>query len=169
MLVVPALDQTREHLFKDCPEWEAQQKILWAKVKKETGRWKDRWKIRDLLAEERCSRAVLDFLSSTGVGRHVPAEDDVVSEESEAELREWEEGQEAVEPGAGRESSPLLLPTPDFMSSFLCLFPLSLSLLFPWRVSHLSGTGQGGGQRGACNMPSPRGQRTGNGLYIIPP
>jgi len=25
-----------------CPEWKAQQKILWAEVKKETGRWKDR-------------------------------------------------------------------------------------------------------------------------------
>ena len=61
--------QTREHLFKACPEWKAQQKILWAEVRKETGRWKDRWKIRDLLADERCSRAVLDFLSSTDVER----------------------------------------------------------------------------------------------------
>jgi len=38
-----------------CPEWKAQQKILWVEVKKETRRWKDRWKIRDLLADERCS------------------------------------------------------------------------------------------------------------------
>jgi len=29
--------QTREHLFKVCPEWKAQQKILWAEVLKETG------------------------------------------------------------------------------------------------------------------------------------
>jgi len=52
-----------------CPEWEAQQKILWAEVRKETGRWKDRWEIRDLLADERCGRAVLDFFSTTDVGR----------------------------------------------------------------------------------------------------
>ena len=88
--------QTREHLFKVCPEWKAQQKILWAEVRKETGRWKDRWKIRDLLVDERCSLAVLDFLSSTDVGRQVPAEEgDAVNEVSEAELREWMEEPEA--------------------------------------------------------------------------
>ena len=47
--------QTRNHLFKERPEWKPQQKILWAKVKKETGRWKDRWIIRDFLADGRCS------------------------------------------------------------------------------------------------------------------
>jgi len=61
--------QTRDHLFKERPRWKPQQKILWAEVKKETGRWKDRWKIRDLLADGRCSRTVLNFLSSTDVGR----------------------------------------------------------------------------------------------------
>jgi len=30
--------QTRDHLFKVCPEWKAQQKILWAEVRKESGR-----------------------------------------------------------------------------------------------------------------------------------
>ena len=35
-------------------EWKAQQKILWVEVKKETRRWEDRWKIQDLLADERC-------------------------------------------------------------------------------------------------------------------
>jgi len=47
---------------------------------------------------------VLDFLSSTDVGRLVPPleESDGGSEVSEAELREWEEGQEAEElPGGG--------------------------------------------------------------------
>jgi len=29
--------QTRDHLFKVCPEWKVQQKILWAEVLKETG------------------------------------------------------------------------------------------------------------------------------------
>ena len=111
--------QTRDHLFKECPEWKPQQKILWAEVKKETGRWKVRWKVRDLLADGRCSRVVLDFLSSTDVGRRVPAEeDDAVSAVSELEVREWleEPGAEAGELGAGGES-PLFLPTPDFMAS----------------------------------------------------
>jgi len=45
-------------------------------VRKETGRWKSGWRIRDLLADERCSRAVLDFLTSTDVGRRVPTEEE---------------------------------------------------------------------------------------------
>ena len=49
------------------------QKILLAEVRKETGKWKRRWKIQDLLPDRRCSQAVLDFLTSTDVGRIVPA------------------------------------------------------------------------------------------------
>jgi len=82
--------QTRDHLFKECPEWKPQQKILWMEVKKETGRWKDRWKVRDLLADGRGSRAVLDFLATTDVGWRVPGEeDDAVSAVSELEVRKW--------------------------------------------------------------------------------
>jgi hypothetical protein len=108
--------QTRDHLFKECPEWKPQQKILWAEVKKETGRWKDRWKVRDLLADGRCSRAVLDFLSATDVGRRVPGveEDDAMSAVSEQERLE-EQGAGAEESGGG--GTPLFLPTPDFMAS----------------------------------------------------
>jgi len=68
-------------------------------VRKETGRWKCRWKIRGLLADKRCRRAVLDFLTSADVRRQVPAEaEDRASEASEAELREWVEG---LQVGAG--------------------------------------------------------------------
>ena len=77
--------------------------------KKETGRWKDRWKIRDLLAEGRCSQAVLDFLSSMDVGRQVPTkEDDAVSAVSKLEVREWLDEQEvgAEEPGGGIHHVP---------------------------------------------------------------
>jgi len=112
--------QTRDHLFKECPEWKPQQKILWAEVKKETGRWKDRWKVRDLLADAGCTRAVLDFLSTTDVARRMPAEaeEDAVSAVSELEVREWleEQGAGAEEQDAGGEP-PLFLPTPDFMAS----------------------------------------------------
>jgi len=87
-------------------------------VKNETGRWKDRWKVRDLLADGRCSQAVLDFLSTTDVGRRVPVEeDDAVSPVSELEVREWleEQGAGTEDPDAG--GTPLFLPTPNFMAS----------------------------------------------------
>jgi hypothetical protein len=54
---------------------------------------KDRSKIRDLLADVRCSQAALDYLSTTDAGT-APAEDDAQSEASEwerRERREWEE------------------------------------------------------------------------------
>jgi hypothetical protein len=51
--------QTREHLF-NCPNWKAQQKTLCAEVRRETRRAKDRFKIRDLFADERRSLAILD-------------------------------------------------------------------------------------------------------------
>jgi len=66
---------------------------------------------------------VLDFLSSTDVGRLVPAveEDDVGSDVSEWNLRErWEREEEwraeAEAVGAGAEP-PLFLPMPSFMAS----------------------------------------------------
>ena len=115
--------QTRDHLFKECPKWKGEQKILWAEVRKETGRWKGRWRIRDLFADRRCSQAVLDFLTMTDVGRIVPAVEekaDAKSELSEWELRECQEREEerrkeAEALGTGEEP-PLFLPTPPFMA-----------------------------------------------------
>jgi hypothetical protein len=117
--------QTREHVFKNCPEWKEQQKGLWAEVWKETGRGKSRFKIRDLLVDGRCSQAVLDFLTSTDVGRLVPtpgAEEDAQSEASEWERRERREKEEerrveAEELSAEVEELPLFLPTPAFMAT----------------------------------------------------
>jgi len=62
---------------------------------------------------------VLDFLSTTDVGRRVPVvEDDAVSAVSELEVREWLEEQEAgAEESGAEEEPPLFLPTPDFMAS----------------------------------------------------
>jgi len=121
--------QTRDHLFKVCPEWKMQQKILWAEALKETERWKSRWTVRDLLADGRCGQAVLDFLSSTDVGRLVPPLEERIagSQVPEWELRERRERDEereaeAVEVGAAGEVDaggelPLFLPTPPFMAS----------------------------------------------------
>ena len=77
---------------------------------------------RDLLADERCGQMVLDFLSSTDMGRLVPPleESDATSEVSERELRERRERKEerdaeAEELGTEGEAGEellLFLPTP---------------------------------------------------------
>ena len=79
------------------------------------------------LADERCSRAELDFLTSTDVGRRVPAEEDAGSEASEWELRERRERGEEREAEAGElgaagelcawKELPLFLPAPSPMTS----------------------------------------------------
>ena len=81
-----------------------------------------RFESRDLLADVRCSHAVLDFLSTTDVGRLVPSEEDAGSEASEWELRERREREEerradAEELGAEGEQPPLLPPMPSFIAS----------------------------------------------------
>jgi ribonuclease HI len=67
----PCEVQTREHLFKNCRRWKLQQKTLWAEVRRDTGRGKNRFKIRDLFADDRCTRPILSFLRATRVGREV--------------------------------------------------------------------------------------------------
>jgi len=49
-------------------------------VLKESGRRKHRFTIRDLLADKKCSQAVLNFLSALEVGRLVPTGEDAGSE-----------------------------------------------------------------------------------------
>jgi len=85
--------QMRDHLLKVCPEWKAQQKILWAEVQKESREWKSRWGIRDILADGSCGQVVLVSLSSTDVGRLVPTEEDAGNNVLEWQLQqrwEWE-------------------------------------------------------------------------------
>jgi len=62
-----------------------QQIIPWAEVKKETVRWKSRWKIRDLLED---GQAVLYNLAASDAGSRELAEEDPGSEASDRELRE---------------------------------------------------------------------------------
>jgi len=71
--------ETLEHPFKCCPRWKRQQEILWAEVRRETGKGKGLFKIRDHFADERCSQAILDLLATTDVGKLAPkpAEEDV--------------------------------------------------------------------------------------------
>jgi len=97
--------------------------VLWKEVWNKIKRGKRRFAIRDLLADDRCSKAVLDFLSTTEVGRLVPppAEEDAQNEVPEWELRERREREEerraeAERLGTGVEE-PMFLPTPAFMAS----------------------------------------------------
>ena len=60
-----ALSRRGDHLFKHCSRWKDQQAELWARVKEATERAKRKWRVGDLLADGRCSPAVLDFLRST--------------------------------------------------------------------------------------------------------
>jgi hypothetical protein len=89
--------QTREHLFKNCPRWKPQQKILWAEVCKEPGKEENCFKIRDLFTDERCSRTILDFLRTTEVWRRVePSREREESEGSgqeDQDSRRQEEGE----------------------------------------------------------------------------
>jgi len=74
-----------------------QQKPLWAAIMEETKklpgltRWRDRTKIAELLADERCSQAVHVFLTTADVGRTSgpPVAGDGDGEASEAS--EWED------------------------------------------------------------------------------
>jgi len=113
-----------------CPEWMVQHKVLWAEVLKVTKRWQSRWTVRELLTDERCGQAVLDFLSTTDVGRLVPPlkeEDNAGSVASEWEIQECREREEerkgeaealgAVDDMGDGEELPLFLPTPSFMAS----------------------------------------------------
>ena len=121
--------------------------------------------------------------SSTDVERLVPPleKGDARSELSEWELRERREREkerlaEEEELAAAREL-PLLLDTHALMASteglgsgdrlrfllFLCFVfhsrSVSTFLCDSLGATYLLGTGLGGGQRGACNVPPPRGQR----------
>jgi len=62
--------------------------LLWALVREETGRGKDRFKTSELFADERCSKAILDFLATTEVGR--TAGPPVADEEPGNGASEWE-------------------------------------------------------------------------------
>jgi ribonuclease HI len=71
----PGVTQTREHLFKVCTTWKKQQKILWKAVRLQTKRGRDRFRIADLFADERCTEAILEFLETTDVGRKAREEE----------------------------------------------------------------------------------------------
>ena len=45
-------------------------------MEKDTKRGKRRWEMAELLADERCNEAILEFLRTMDVGRKVPVERD---------------------------------------------------------------------------------------------
>jgi len=91
----PRVTQTREHLFKVCTTWKKQQKILWKAVRAQTKRGRDRFRTADLIADERCTEAILEFLESTDVGRK--AREEEWEQASSGTAEEQEEGAEGAE------------------------------------------------------------------------
>jgi len=126
--------QTRVHLFKNCPQWKSQQKTLWAAVLEVTRklpgptRGRDRTSIAELLADQRCSQAVLTFLATTDVGR---TSGPPVADEGEDAARGIGVGSEGTggaglgEEGGGGEVGEGLMRRRLFFFSFL----LSLNFL----------------------------------------
>jgi len=57
------------------------------KVKEGTKRGKRKWRVGDLLADERCSPAVLDFLRTTYAGRAAPPVEESWDSDEEEEER----------------------------------------------------------------------------------
>ena len=85
-----------------------------------TKRGKQKWRVGDLLADERCSPAVLDFLRSTYVGRAAPpVEENWDSDEEEEQRAVTAAGVMGEEEEPARSSDPR---APGI------LFPLFLSL-----------------------------------------
>ena len=73
--------------------------MLWKEVRLQTGRGRDRCRIADLFADERCTDAILAFLETTDVGRR--AREEVWENGSESSL---EEDGEVVDMGDEEES-----------------------------------------------------------------
>jgi len=76
--------------------WESQQETLWATVLGETRkhpgrvRTRDRTEIAGLFADERCSKAILDFLATTDVGKTAGPLVAAVEGEAGGEVSAWE-------------------------------------------------------------------------------
>ena len=90
--VMPVQDPDSRAHVQGLPAMESQQKTLWATVRRRPRnfRGRDRTKIAELFADERCSQAILGFLATTDVGR---TSGPPVAEEGEgraSELSEWE-------------------------------------------------------------------------------
>jgi len=62
-------------LFKVCTTWKKQQKIIWKAVRVQTKCGRDRFRVADLIADEQCTGAILEFLESTDVGRKARVEE----------------------------------------------------------------------------------------------
>ena len=92
-------------------------------ARKESGRTKDWFKVRDLLAGTRCSQPVLEFLATTDPGRRVPPRVDIHAESEASEWELWErrereeERRVEAEVLGAEDEEPLFLPTPSFMAS----------------------------------------------------
>jgi len=119
--------------LQELPQWKSQQRALWATVFEESRklpgptRGRDRTSIAELLADEQCSQAVLEFLATTDVGR--TSGPPVAGEGGAAasEASEWEEREQAERAWERREEEERLWRWFLFLSFlnflyFLCYY-----------------------------------------------
>jgi hypothetical protein len=65
--------QTHGHLFGECRHWQCEFAELRTEVERITGktrRLRERLKVVDLFNDDRLTKAILEFLAATQVGRH---------------------------------------------------------------------------------------------------
>jgi len=70
---------------------------MWARVKEETKKGKQKRRMADLLADDRCSPAVLDFLRITHVGRTALPVEEIGTARKKRRRRRWSTGRVQAE------------------------------------------------------------------------
>ena len=120
---------------------------------------KRKWRDGDLLADERCSPAVLDFLRGTYVGRAAPPVEETWDSEGEGDGAVG--GDPEAEGGRGLWSS-------DPRARFSLLF-LLLRVIAVFTVLLLLLSGGRGDEGAAMRLPFGAGRQTGNGKNSVPP
>jgi len=146
-------------LFKHCDRWKDRQAETWARVKEATKRGKQKWRVGDLLVDERCRPAVLDFLRSTYVWQAAPP----VEENWDSEGGGGSGGRDGGACGVVTHGP---LARNSSLCTFLCLATISLVISVVLYISFVTYFYGGGGEAGLLLL-SPTfgaGRQTGNGV-----
>jgi len=148
-----SIHQTRDHLFKHCCKWKDQQAAMWAMVREET-KGKQKRRVGDQLADDRCSPAVL---RSTHVGRAAhPGGGETGTEGSEGDpVEAGKDGAQEAETDGVEEQAELVtrrLLASGFLGTYgIGFLPFAISLVRLWCVIYFGNGGardRGGRQSG---------------------
>jgi len=80
----PETSQSREHLFKSCPAWREQQKVLWEEVRKQTMRDRDRFRCGPLRG-----RPLLQGGATVSGGKSAPKERPTEKDSDASAVSSW--------------------------------------------------------------------------------